>query len=395
LRDEAPVTTAVVILAAGSGTRAGGGLPKQYQTIAGKPLLRLTLEIFCRHPGVHLVQPVISKGDEGLFKEISGGLNVNTPAIGGATRQQSGHLGLEALAAHGPQKVLIHDAARPFVSPILISDVVAALDQHEAAIPAMPIMETLKRAPSGVIAGTVERQDLWAAQTPQGFRFEAIRRAHRQAAKSGHGHFTDDAAVAEWAGMKVIVLPGERSNVKLTTADDMRRAEELIMRDRYQQCPDIRVGHGFDVHAFKLGDHVVLCGVRIAHTAGLEGHSDADAPVHALTDALFGSIGEADIGTHFPPSDAQWKGAGSSIFLSHAVALIEKRGGFITHADLTIVCEAPRVAPHIAAMRSNLCKILKVSADRIGIKATTSEGLGFTGRGEGLAAFATATVRLP
>jgi 2-C-methyl-D-erythritol 4-phosphate cytidylyltransferase/2-C-methyl-D-erythritol 2,4-cyclodiphosphate synthase len=175
----------------------------------------------------------------------------------------------------------------------------------------------------------------------------------------------------------------------------MRRAEEIIMRDRYQQCPDIRVGHGFDVHAFKPGDHVVLCGVRISHTAGLEGHSDADAPVHALTDALLGSIGEADIGTHFPPSHAQWKGAGSSIFLSHAVALIEKRGGFITHTDLTIVCEAPKIAPHIAAMRGNLCEILKVSADRVGIKATTSEGLGFTGRGEGLAAFATATVRLP
>jgi 2-C-methyl-D-erythritol 4-phosphate cytidylyltransferase/2-C-methyl-D-erythritol 2,4-cyclodiphosphate synthase len=389
------MTNAAVILAAGSGTRAGGAMPKQYQPIAGKPLLLHALEAFRRHPGINTVQVVISSGDEERYHELADNLEINPPVIGGFTRQQSGHLGLEALARISPHNVLIHDAARPFVSQSLISHVLAHLDRHDGVIPAMPVSETLKRAMGGVIAGTVEREGLWAAQTPQGFRYELIRSAHARAAESGHVQFTDDAGVAEWAGMKVIVLPGEGSNVKLTTAEDMRLAEERLMRDRYRQCPDIRVGQGFDVHAFEPGEHVILCGVLIPYQKRLKGHSDADAPMHALTDALLGSIGESDIGTHFPPSDARWKGAASAIFLNHAVALIEKRGGFIVNADITIICEAPKIAPYIAGMRDSLSKTMKISPDRIAIKATTSEGLGFTGRGEGLVALATATVRLP
>jgi 2-C-methyl-D-erythritol 4-phosphate cytidylyltransferase / 2-C-methyl-D-erythritol 2,4-cyclodiphosphate synthase len=386
---------AAIILAAGSGMRAGGAIPKQYQPIAGKPLLRHVLEVFRGHPGIDMVQAVIPSGDEERFREIAGGLDINPPVVGGSTRQQSGRLGLEALAGNPPRNVLIHDAARPFVSQSLISQMLAHLDRHDAVIPAIPVSETLKRAVGGVISGTVEREGLWAAQTPQGFRYEVIRSAHARAAESADRQFTDDAAVAEWAGMKVIVLPGESNNVKLTTAEDMRLAEERIMRGRYRQCPDVRVGQGFDVHAFEPGGHVVLCGVRIPHQMRLKGHSDADAPMHALTDALLGSIGEGDIGTHFPSTDARWKGAASAIFLNHAVDLIEKRGGFIVNADITIICEAPKIAPYVAAMRDTLSKTMKISPDRIAIKATTSEGLGFTGRGDGLVALATATVRLP
>jgi 2-C-methyl-D-erythritol 4-phosphate cytidylyltransferase/2-C-methyl-D-erythritol 2,4-cyclodiphosphate synthase len=259
----------------------------------------------------------------------------------------------------------------------------------------MPITETLKRAPAGIITDTVERMGLWAAQTPQGFRYELICKAHSRAASEGRQDFTDDAAVAEWAGMEVIVLPGDSGNVKLTTADDMRRAEERLMHDRYLQCPDVRVGLGFDVHAFEPGDRVILCGIPIAHSARLKGHSDADAPMHALTDAILGGLGEGDIGTHFPPSDARWKNAASQIFLKHAVELLDRRGGFVAHADVSIICESPKIASHIPPMRNNICGILKISPDRLGIKATTSEGLGFTGRSEGLAAFAVVTIRLP
>jgi 2-C-methyl-D-erythritol 4-phosphate cytidylyltransferase/2-C-methyl-D-erythritol 2,4-cyclodiphosphate synthase len=389
------MTTAAVILAAGSGTRVGGAVPKQYQLLAGKPLLRHTLETFMQHPGIDIVQVVISNGDEERYRMVTGDLDTNPPVVGGVTRQQSGHLGLQALSRRPPVLVLIHDAARPFVSPALITHVLAHLDRHEGAVPAMPITETLKRAPAGIISGTVEREGLWAAQTPQGFRYDLIWKAHARAAAEGHQNFTDDAAVAEWAGMEIIVLPGESSNLKLTTADDMRLAEQRLLRERYRQCSDVRVGQGFDVHAFEPGTHVNLCGIRIAHHARLKGHSDADAPMHALTDAILGSLGESDIGTHFPPSDARWKDAASRIFLDHAVKLVERRGGIIANADITIICESPKIAPHIAAMRQNLCSILKIAPDRLGIKATTSEGLGFAGRGEGLAAFATATIRLP
>jgi 2-C-methyl-D-erythritol 4-phosphate cytidylyltransferase/2-C-methyl-D-erythritol 2,4-cyclodiphosphate synthase len=389
------MTNTALILAAGSGSRAGGALAKQYQLIAGKPLLRHTLEAFCSHPAISSVHVVISAGDEARFKEVAFELEVMPPVAGGATRQESGRLGLESLAGAPPHNVLIHDAARPFVSASLIDRVLAGLERHDGAIPATPVTETLKRAPAGLIAGTVDREGLWSAQTPQGFRYNLIREAHGRAATAGLAHFTDDAAVAEWAGIAVAVVPGEQANVKLTTSEDLRAADQRLARDRLQRCPDIRVGLGYDVHAYEPGHEVVLCGISIPHYARLAGHSDADAPMHALTDALLGSIGEGDIGTHFPPSDTQWKNAASAIFLRHAVGLIEKRGGFIANADITIICEAPRIAPHIPAMRANLSTILKLSADRVAIKATTSEALGFIGRGEGLAAFAIATVRLP
>jgi 2-C-methyl-D-erythritol 4-phosphate cytidylyltransferase/2-C-methyl-D-erythritol 2,4-cyclodiphosphate synthase len=388
------MTNTALILAAGAGSRAGGALAKQYQLIAGKPLLRHTLEAFCRHPAVDAVRVVIAAGDQTRFERVAFELDA-TPVLGGATRQESGRLGLEAFAGAPPRNVLIHDAARPFVSASLIDSVLAGLERHDGAIPAMPVTETLKRAPAGLIAGTVDREGLWSAQTPQGFRYGLIREAHGRAAAAGLAHFTDDAAVAEWAGIEVAVVPGELANIKLTTSDDLRAADQRLTGDRLRRCPDIRVGQGYDVHAYEPGDCVVLCGIAIHHHARLAGHSDADAPMHALTDALLGSIGEGDIGTHFPPSDMQWKNAASAIFLNHAVELVEKRGGFIANADITIICEAPRIAPHISAMRANLSAILKLSPDRVAIKATTSEALGFIGRGEGLAAFAIATVRLP
>jgi 2-C-methyl-D-erythritol 4-phosphate cytidylyltransferase/2-C-methyl-D-erythritol 2,4-cyclodiphosphate synthase len=385
---------AVVILAAGTGKRAGGPTPKQFQMLAGKPLLRHTLEAFAGHPDIHRIQVVIAMGDEKTYQSAAAGLTLNPPVIGGPTRQQSGHLGLEAIAGDSPHNVLIHDAARPFVSPALISQVVSRLEKHIAVIPAMPISETLKRAPDGVVSGTVEREHLWAAQTPQGFRYELIRDAHARAARAGLVNFTDDAAIAEWAGMKVVVCPGESTNRKLTTPEDIRLAEEDLVRNSLR-CPDVRVGQGFDVHPFEPGEGIILCGIRIAHHAKLKGHSDADAPMHALTDALLGSIGEGDIGTHFPPTDERWKNAASSIFLKHAVGLISARGGYIANADITIICETPKIAPHIALMRNCLADLMRISSDRVAIKATTSEGMGFTGRKEGLAAFATVTVRLP
>jgi 2-C-methyl-D-erythritol 4-phosphate cytidylyltransferase/2-C-methyl-D-erythritol 2,4-cyclodiphosphate synthase len=390
------MTNAAIVLAGGSGTRAGGQLPKQYQLVAGKALLRHTIEAFHKHPGIRSIQVVIAKGDEERYNTAITGLEgINAPVIGGATRQESGYFGIEALAKRAPQNVLIHDAARPFVSSKLISHVLAALDRHAAVVPALPVRDTLKCAPGGVIARTVDREGLWAAQTPQGFRYDLIRKAHTRAREANCSDFTDDASIVEWAGAEVVVVPGEEANVKLTTADNLKQAEGRLIGDRYQLCPDVRVGQGFDVHPFEPGDEVVLCGVSIPHHARLRGHSDADAAMHALTDALLGSIGEGDIGAHFPPSDARWKNAASAIFLSHAVELIEKRGGFIANADITIICEAPKIAPHISAMREILSRLMRVSPERIAIKATTSERLGFTGRGEGLAAFATAIVRLP
>jgi 2-C-methyl-D-erythritol 4-phosphate cytidylyltransferase/2-C-methyl-D-erythritol 2,4-cyclodiphosphate synthase len=390
------MTNAALILAGGSGSRAGGQLPKQYQLIAGKALLHYTIDVFHKHPGINSIQVVVAKGDEEQFNTaISGLRGIRAPVIGGASRQESGYFGIEALAKQAPRNVLIHDAARPFVSRELISHVLTALDRHEAVVPALPVRDTLKRAPGGVVAGTVDREGLWAAQTPQGFRYDLIRRAHAQAREADCIDFTDDASIAEWAGAEVIVLPGEEANVKVTTAENMREAERRVIADLYQRCPDVRVGQGFDIHPFEPGQEVILCGVSIPHWARLRGHSDADAPMHALTDALLGSIGESDIGAHFPPSDVRWRNAASRIFLSHAVELIEKRGGFIANADITIICEAPKIAPHISAMREVLSRLIKVSPDRIGIKATTSEGLGFIGRGEGIAAFASATIRLP
>jgi 2-C-methyl-D-erythritol 4-phosphate cytidylyltransferase / 2-C-methyl-D-erythritol 2,4-cyclodiphosphate synthase len=389
------MSIAALILAAGSGSRAGGVLPKQYQDLGGRSVLRHVLEAFAAHPRLERIKVVISGSDGERYAAAAKGLDLDPPVLGGATRQESGRLGLEAMGQKPPRQVLIHDAARPFVSADLIDRVIDALESHEGAVPALPVTDTLKRAPDGIIAQTIGRDGLWTAQTPQGFWYDLIHAAHERAAASNLTHFTDDASIGEWAGMKIAVVPGDSQNLKLTTANDLRLAEERYADDVYRRCPDVRVGQGLDVHAFEPGDHVTLCGVRIPHDRALKGHSDADAALHALTDALLGSIGEADIGTHFPPSDMRWRKAESSLFLRHAAGLIENRGGFIAHVDLTIVCEAPKIAPHVPAMRKNLAALLRIAGDRIAIKATTSEGLGFTGRSEGLMAWATATVRLP
>jgi 2-C-methyl-D-erythritol 4-phosphate cytidylyltransferase/2-C-methyl-D-erythritol 2,4-cyclodiphosphate synthase len=386
------MTTAVVIVAGGSGLRAGGERPKQYQMTAGAPVIRRTLDAFVRHPGVALTQVVIGEGHDSLYAEAVAGLDLAAPVYGGPTRQASVRNGLNALPGT-VDKVLIHDAARPFVPHGLISHVIAYLDRHPGVIPGLPVVDTLKRTEANIVLGTADRTGLWAAQTPQGFRFPLIREAHTLAANETGVEFTDDASVAEWAGIEVAVIAGSPGNRKITTADDLREADERMREMTATMDP--RIGQGFDVHAFEPGDGVILCGVFIPHPHRLSGHSDADAALHALTDAILGAIGEGDIGVHFPPSDARWKGADSTVFLAHALGLLQRRGGVVGNADLTIVAEAPKIAPHVPAMKQKLAGLLGVSPDRVAIKATTSEKMGFTGRREGLCAFATCLVKLP
>jgi 2-C-methyl-D-erythritol 4-phosphate cytidylyltransferase/2-C-methyl-D-erythritol 2,4-cyclodiphosphate synthase len=302
---------------------------------------------------------------------------------------------LEALSRDKPHMVLIHDAARPFVDEKLIDRVIAALSQHDGAVPCLPIIDTLKRAANGRISGTAERNGLWRAQTPQGFRFDKILAAHRAAAARGTDAFTDDASVAEAFGLDVALVEGAEENTKLTTADDLRRADELMQLREVKSLGAVRVASGYDVHAFGPGDAVMLCGVRIPHHKALSGHSDADVGLHALTDALLGVIADGDIGVHFPPSDERWRGQASSLFLKEAGARVKARGGEILHADVTLICEEPRIGPYRDAMRETIGSLLGIDLSRVSIKATTNEGLGFIGRGEGIAAMATATVRLP
>ena len=385
-------SVAAIVLAAGRGLRAGGNLPKQYRAIAGEIVIRPSLAAFRSHREVDCVQPVIHADDVSLFKEATAGLELLPAVSGGATRQASVRAGLEALAPSPPAIVLVHDAARPFVSPALISRAIAAAASTGAAIPALDVTDTVKRVDAnGRVRETLDRTVLRTVQTPQAFRFDVLLDAHRSALAAGCEDFTDDAALAEWAGLDVMVFPGESGNVKLTTADDFARAEAAQLA----ALSDVRTGSGFDVHAFSEGDHVMLGGVRIPHTHGLTGHSDADAGLHALVDAILGALADGDIGKHFPPSDPQWRGAPSDRFLAFAVERVRARGGRIAHLDLTIVCEAPRIGPHRDAMRARIAEIAGIAIERVGVKATTSEKLGFTGRGEGIAALATATVRLP
>ncbi len=389
------MTVAAVIVAGGSGLRAGGETPKQYQLIGGKPMIWWTLKAFAEHPGVAHVQPVIGEGHEEMFSRALEGLKVEPAVVGGATRQESCRAGLEAAARHRPGKVLIHDGARPLVATDLISHVIAWLDRHKAVVPGMPVAETLKLAPGGLVKETVDRSAMWTAQTPQGFDFETIFAAHHAARDAGIGNLTDDAAVAERAGIEIAMVPGRSENRKLTTAADMAEADKAMMRVRLADLPDIRVGQGIDVHPFAAGDAVVLCGVAIPHDQKLMGHSDADVAMHALTDAIFGAIGEGDIGVHFPPGDMHWKGAASSIFLRKAVECVRQRSGMIANVDITILAEAPCISPYIPAMKTTLVPLLGIAPERIAIKATTTEKLGAIGRKEGIAALATATVRLP
>ena len=390
--------TAALIVAAGRGTRARGPGrgpgpgPKQYAAIGGVPVLAQALRPFLAHPDIALVAVAIARGDEALYRTAVAGLasgKLLSPIAGGATRQASVGNGLRALSAHLPDGVLIHDAARPFVTRDVIDRVLGALAQWPGAIAALPLADTLKKAgPGGLIAATVDRAGLWRAQTPQGFRFADILAAHERARAAGLEDMTDDAAIAEWAGLPVALVLGSVANAKLTTPEDFAMAE------RAAGGPDVRVGQGFDVHRLVAGDHVWLCGVRIAHTQGLEGHSDADVALHALTDALLGAIGAGDIGQHFPDSDPHWRGAASGIFVGEALRLVRAHGGTIRNVDVTLLCEAPRIAPHRDAMRRRIAELLELEEARVSVKATTTEGLGFAGRREGIAAVATASVVL-
>lgn len=386
-------TTAALIVSAGRGSRARitGGLPKQYERIGSVPLLAHTLHAFLRNSAIQWVQVVIHPDDEVLYREATEGLLLLPPVAGGDTRQASVAAGLEALAAYDPGRILIHDAARPFVTRAIIGRVLEALDTHAAAIAAEPLSDTLKRAtPDGTIAATLDRAGLWRAQTPQGFHFAPILAAHRAAAAQGLHHFTDDASLAEWSQIPTLLVEGSSDNTKITTSDDLTRARRAMMQPAIS-----RSGLGFDVHAFTAGDHVWLGGVKIPHTHTLDGHSDADVVLHALTDALLGTIGDGDIGQHFPPSDPQWKGAASILFLEDAVRRVRARGGRIVSADITVLAESPRIGPHRPAMQSLIATALGCRERDVGIKATTTETLGFVGRREGIAAMAIATVTLP
>jgi 2-C-methyl-D-erythritol 4-phosphate cytidylyltransferase/2-C-methyl-D-erythritol 2,4-cyclodiphosphate synthase len=383
---------AAVVVAAGQGLRAGGEIPKQFRRIAGETLLERALSAFAEAPDVTFVQPVIRPDDVDLVRRLTGGMNVLEPVAGGATRQASVRAGLEALVACTPDIVLVHDAARPFASAGLITRAIAAAEKTGAAIPALPVTDTVKRIDStGTIEATLDRNSIRLVQTPQAFAFPALFDAHRRALAQGRNDFTDDAALAEWAGLKVSVFAGEPGNIKFTTPEDFARAEAI----QSAGLGDVRTGSGLDVHAFGPGDHVTLGGIRIPHVQALTGHSDADVALHALTDAILGALADGDIGAHFPPSDPQWRGASSDRFLTFAVERVRARGGRIAHLDLTIVCEAPRIGEHRDRMRANIANLAGIGIERVGVKATTSEKLGFTGRGEGIAAYATATVRLP
>ena len=383
---------AAVVVAAGRGKRFGGALPKQYQALGGQPLLRHSLATLAGHPAVGAVRAVIDPADRALYDEAADGLGLLEPVAGGAERQESVHHGLESLAELNPDLVLIHDGARPLLPPAVVDRVIAALARSPGAVAALPVADTLKKADGEAIAGTVPRAHLWRAQTPQGFRYGDILAAYRNLPE---GAWTDDAAIAEQAGLEVLLVEGAEASLKVTTAENLAQAESLLRARQESQPMEYRTGSGFDVHRFGPGDHVMLCGTKIEHPQGLLGHSDADVALHALTDAILGALGAGDIGSHFPPSDPQWRGADSAVFLRHAHALVTGRGGALVNLDITIICEAPKLAPHRAAMIGRLAELLELDPGRISVKATTTEGLGFTGRREGIAAQASATIRLP
>ncbi len=372
-----------LIVAAGRGKRAGGGIPKQYRDLAGQPVLRRAVNALLKHQGVEAVQVVIHSDDINEYENAVNGIKGVLPAcIGGAERQDSVLAGLIALKSYAPELVLIHDAARPLVSLNIIEQVVNALATHAGAFPALPAVDALWRG-GDTIETSEAREGLWRAQTPQGFRFGDILVAHENLPVPA----LDDVAVAHAAGLVVAITQGDEDNFKITTPEDFNRAEKAI-----RGTMDIRTGNGFDVHKFGEGDHVTLCGINIPHSHGLVGHSDADVAMHTVTDAIFGALSEGDIGQWYPPSDIQWKAAASDIFLLKAVERATDRGFTITHIDCTIICETPKIGPHALTMRRRIAEIIRIDLDRISIKATTSEKLGFTGRGEGIAAMATATL---
>ena len=380
-RQRCGMRCAAILVAAGSGSRFGADTPKQFLVLAGKPVLRHAAEALAAH--VVLLQPV---GDPEPIDVALAGLDHLPTVPGGATRQDSVRAGLEALAPHAPDIVLVHDAARPFIPPGTVAALLAALQQVAGAIPALPVADTLKRVRQGIITETVPRDGLYRAQTPQAFRFQALLDAHRTAPPGA----TDDAALLEAVGASVAIVPGAEDNIKLTYPEDLARLERIM-------APTLipRVGTGFDVHVLETGRRLMLCGVAVPHEQGLAGHSDADVGIHALCDAIYGALAEGDIGRHFPPTQAAWKDADSARFLRHAAERIAARGGRLANADVTLICERPKIAPHAAAMVARLAALLGVAPACVSVKATTTERLGFTGRGEGIAAQAVATILLP
>ncbi|WP_136657319.1 bifunctional 2-C-methyl-D-erythritol 4-phosphate cytidylyltransferase/2-C-methyl-D-erythritol 2,4-cyclodiphosphate synthase [Nitratireductor sp. XY-223] len=389
-----------VIVAAGRGERAGNPEdgPKQYRSIGGRAVLAWTLEAFQNHPRIGQIAVVIHPDDHALLSRSAEQTNARSSLIvveGGAERQQSVLRGLEALEEAELAHVLVHDGVRPFVSSAVIDRVVEALESGEqAALPVVAVADTLKKSITGEhVDGTISRTGLYGAQTPQGFAYSAILDAHHAAAGANMSDFTDDASIAEWSGLSVALVDGEPDNVKLTTARDMTVADEKLKSREYTAgLPDVRTGNGYDVHALVAGDRVILCGIEIPHDQALSGHSDADVAFHALTDALLATCGAGDIGDHFPPSDPQWAGAPSRIFLKHAADIVASAGGSVMNADVTLICEAPKIGPHRDAMRHSLAEVLGIAVDRCSVKATTNEKIGFVGRREGIAAIATATV---
>jgi 2-C-methyl-D-erythritol 4-phosphate cytidylyltransferase/2-C-methyl-D-erythritol 2,4-cyclodiphosphate synthase len=387
-----PDRTAAILVAAGRGLRAGAGGPKQYREIGGQTVIYRAMEAFSRHPQIFAVQPVVNPDDAAIFNAAVSGLRHAPPASGGATRQASVHAGLEALVAEKPDIVLIHDAARPFVTAAVISRAIEAAGRSGAAVPAIAVTDTIKLVGvTGNVEATPERARLRIAQTPQAFRFDVILEAHRRAARDGRGDFTDDAAIAEWAGLTVATFEGDPANMKLTTPEDFAREEARLAA----QLGDVRTGTGYDVHAFGEGDHLMLCGIRVPHSKGFLAHSDGDVGLHALVDAILGALADGDIGSHFPPSDMKWKGASSDRFLKYAVDRVTARGGRIANLEVTMICERPKIGPLRDVMRARIAEITGLNVSRIAVKATTSERLGFTGREEGIAATASATIRLP
>ena len=377
-----------LIVAGGRGERLGADLPKQYLALGGRPVLRHTVDRFAGHPAIAGVKVVIRPADRDLYDAAVDGLDLLPPSPGGATRQESVLNGLADLTDHNPAQVVIQDAARPFTDDATIDRALAALERTPGAVAALPVVDSLKRGGDGVVMDDVDRNGLWRAQTPQAFRFGDILAAHRAAAGQG---LTDDAAVAATAGLGVTLVAGSEDNFKITSADDMARARRLYEG----RLGEVRTGSGFDVHRFGGPGPIMLCGIEIEHEQGLAGHSDADVGLHALTDAILGAFAAGDIGDHFPPSDPQWAGASSDRFLRHAADLLSERGGTISGVDLTLICERPKIGPHRTAMRMRVAEILGIAVERVSVKATTTERLGFTGRGEGIAAQAAATVRLP
>ena len=401
------VSAAALIVAAGRGHRVGGPLPKQYRQLAGRAVLGHSVQRFATHPRIDRVKVVINPADRTLYDKAvreNGGAEdaaLLAPVAGGATRQDSVRNGLESLANAPPDLVLIHDGARPLVSAAVIDGALDALEGHDGALPALAVSDSLKRAAPGsvVIAGAVPREGLWRAQTPQAFRYPAILEAHRAAAGSA---LTDDASVAEQAGLSVALTPGDEDNLKITTERDFAHAEHILAaqvgRDVAAAAPaafETRVGMGIDVHRFGPGDHLMLGGVAVPHAQGVISHSDGDVVLHAIVDALLGAMAAGDIGTHFPPTDEAWRDAESARFVAHALKLLTERGGRLSHVDVTVICQRPRIGPHREAMMARLATVLGLDPSRISLKATTTERLGFTGRGEGIAAQAVATVRLP